>query len=61
VPDVTKDFSAKIVDGGKDTSGDNLPLDLGEFLRFGYQGPRTGKEFRGGNTRNHESMFKNHR
>jgi hypothetical protein len=30
VPDVTKDFSAEIVDGGKDASGDNLPLDLGE-------------------------------
>jgi hypothetical protein len=30
VPDVTKDLSAEIVDGGKDASGDNLPLDLGE-------------------------------
>lgn len=30
VPDVTKDFSSEIVDGGKDASGDNLPLDLGE-------------------------------
>src|SRR4029077_6349774 len=30
VPDVTKDFSSEIVDGGKDASGDNLPLNLGE-------------------------------
>jgi len=30
VPDVTKDFSAEIVDGGKDASSDDLPLDLGE-------------------------------
>ena len=30
VPNVTKDFSSEIVDGGKDASGDNLPLDLGE-------------------------------
>jgi hypothetical protein len=30
MPDVTKDFSAKILEGGKDASGDNLPLDLGE-------------------------------
>ena len=29
VPDVTKDFSSEIVDGGKDASADNLPLDLG--------------------------------
>ena len=30
VPNVTKDFSSEIVDGGKDASGDNLPLNLGE-------------------------------
>jgi hypothetical protein len=30
VPDVTNDFSSEIVDGGKDASDDNLPLDLGE-------------------------------
>jgi hypothetical protein len=30
VADVAKDFSSEIVDGGKDASGDNLPLDLGE-------------------------------
>jgi hypothetical protein len=30
MPDVTKDFSSKILHGGKDASGDDLPLDLGE-------------------------------
>jgi hypothetical protein len=30
VPDVTKDFSSEIVDGGKDASSNDLPLDLGE-------------------------------
>jgi hypothetical protein len=30
MPDVTKDFSAEILHGGKDASGDNLPLDFGE-------------------------------
>jgi hypothetical protein len=30
VTDVTKDFSPEIVEGGKDASGDDLPLDLGE-------------------------------
>jgi hypothetical protein len=30
MPDVTKDFSAEIRHGGKDASGDNLPLDFGE-------------------------------
>jgi hypothetical protein len=30
VPDVTKDFSAEIVDGGEDASGNELPLDFGE-------------------------------
>jgi hypothetical protein len=30
VPDVTKDFSSEIVDGGKDASGDDLSLNFGE-------------------------------
>ena len=30
VPDVTKDFSSEIVDGGKNAAGDDLSLDLGE-------------------------------
>ena len=30
VADVAKDFSSEIVDGGKDASGDDLPLDFGE-------------------------------
>jgi hypothetical protein len=30
VPDVTKDFSSEIVEGGEDAAGDDLPLDLGE-------------------------------
>jgi hypothetical protein len=30
VPDVTKEFSSEIVDGGKDASRDDLPLDFGE-------------------------------
>ena len=30
MPDVTKDFSSEILNGGKDAPGDNLPLDLGE-------------------------------
>jgi hypothetical protein len=30
VTDVAKDFSPEIVEGGKDASGDDLPLDLGE-------------------------------
>jgi hypothetical protein len=30
VADVAKDFSPEIVEGGKDASGDDLPLDLGE-------------------------------
>ena len=30
MPDVTKDFSSEIVEGGEDASGDDLPLDLGE-------------------------------
>ena len=30
MPDVTKDFSSEIVDGGKDASGNDLPLDLGK-------------------------------
>jgi hypothetical protein len=30
VPDVTKDFSSEIVDGGKDASSNDLPLDFGE-------------------------------
>ena len=30
MPDVTKDFSSEILDGGKDTSGDDLSLNLGE-------------------------------
>jgi hypothetical protein len=33
VPDVTKDFSAEILDGGEHASGDELPLDLGEQER----------------------------
>ena len=30
MPDVTKDFSSEIVDGGKDASGDDLSLNFGE-------------------------------
>jgi hypothetical protein len=30
VADVAKDFSSEIVDGGKDASRDDLPLDFGE-------------------------------
>ena len=30
VPDVTKDFASEILDGGKDASGNDLPLDFGE-------------------------------
>ena len=30
VPDVTEDFSAEIVEGGEDASGNDLPLDFGE-------------------------------
>jgi hypothetical protein len=30
VPDVTKDFSSEIVDRGKDTSSDDLPLNFGK-------------------------------
>jgi hypothetical protein len=30
VPDVTKDFSSEIVEGGKNAAGDDLSLDLGE-------------------------------
>ena len=30
VADIAKDFSPEIVEGGKDASGDDLPLDLGE-------------------------------
>ena len=30
VPDVTKDFSSEISDGGKDASGDDMPLNFGE-------------------------------
>ena len=30
MPDITKDFSSKILDGGKDASGDDLSLNFGE-------------------------------
>ena len=30
MPDVTKDFSSEIIDGGKDASSNDLPLDFGE-------------------------------
>src|SRR5215207_150215 len=30
MPDVTKDFSSEIVDGGEDASGNDLPLDFGK-------------------------------